>query len=404
MKRVLTGILVFGLLLGSFALGLERDFYAEIDTAIAANAEHLSIDAPFAILIEKETGTVIFEKDADTPTAPASVTKIMTMLLIIEEIIAEGLQMDDMITASANAASKGGSQIFLEEGEQMTVRDLLKSIVVSSANDASAAMAEHIAGSEETFVARMNERAQELGMHNTIFLNSSGLPIVDEDGTERENQTTARDVALMSREVIQHDLIKEFTTIWMDSVRNGEFGLSNTNRLIYHFEGATGLKTGFTQTAMHCLAATAMRDGVEYIAVVLHAESSDARFESAKTLLNFAFANYTLLRIQPDEVLAPIPVALGASDHIQPMLGGADSGSNAILLPQNLAATVTQSVTIDDGVEAPVTAGQTLGTLTVYDGETVIVEVPIIAADAVERVSTGQVFLRFIRLLFTGSR
>jgi len=317
----------------------------------------------------------------------------MTTLLIMEEIAAGRLSLEDMITTSARAASMGGSQIYLEEGEQMTARDMLKAIVVSSANDASVAMAEHVAGTEEAFVARMNERAAELGMANTIFRSSTGLPVGNQ-----ESQVTARDVALMSRALIGHELVKEFTTIWMDTVRGGTFGLSNTNRLIYYYEGATGLKTGFTQAAMYCLAATAERDGVEYIAVVLHGATSDQRFEAARTLLNYAFANYTLVNVSPEEVLRPLRVGLGAADTVQPVL----EGHPRLLMERRTASNVRQTVEIVPSVPAPVKAGQELGTLTVYDGETVIAVIPIVAGDDVERLSTGQVFGKFLRLLFTG--
>lgn len=377
----------FGLLALVFLLGVGVNGYA------TPAVEGLVVEVPYAILMEKETGAVLFEQDADTRTAPASITKIMTTLLIMEEIEAGRLALDDMIVASAYAASMGGSQIFLEEGEQMTVRDMLKGIVVSSANDASVAMAEHIAGTEAAFAARMNQRAGELGMENTVFVNSTGLP---EDA--QENQVTARDVALMSRALIQHELVKEFSTIWMDSVRGGEFGLSNTNRLIYYYEGATGLKTGFTQTAMYCLAATAMRDGVEFIAVVLYGETSDQRFDAAKTLLNFGFANYTLVDVQPADVLRPLRVELGRVSSVQPVL----DGHPRLLLEKTKAGGVTQSVELAETVPAPVTAGQQLGTLTVYDGAAVIATIPIVAADSVERLSTGGVFVRFLQLLFTG--
>ncbi|MCL2564122.1 MAG: D-alanyl-D-alanine carboxypeptidase [Oscillospiraceae bacterium] len=378
-KRILAALLLIAVLTG---------------TANASPAETLRVDVPFAILMEKETGTVIFEQDADTQTAPASITKIMTTLLIMEEIEAGRLSLDDMVTGSARAASMGGSQVYLEEGEQMSVRDMLKAIIISSANDCSVAMAEHIAGTEEAFTARMNERAAELGMTNTHFLNSTGLPEGDS-----ESLTTARDVALMSRALIAHDLVKEFTTIWMDTVRGGEFGLNNTNRLIFYYEGATGLKTGFTQTAMYCLAATAERDGVEFIAVVLHGATSDGRFEAAKELLNFAFAGYTLVNVQPAEVLRPLRVELGAADTVQPVL----AGHPRLLMEKRAAPNVHQTVEMVEAVPAPVTAGQNLGTLTVYEGETVIAVIPIVAGDDVEKLGTMQVFGKFLRLLFTGA-
>ena len=353
----------------------------------------LTVDVPFAILMEKHTGTVIFEQEADTQTQPASITKVMTMLLTIEEIESGRLNLSDMVTTSAYAASMGGSQIFLEEGEQMTVEDMLKSVVISSANDASVALAEHISGTEEAFVARMNERATQLGMTNTVFINSTGLP-----GEGVDNLTTARDIAIMSRELIAHDMVKNFSTIWMDSVRGGEFGLTNTNRLIYYFDGATGLKTGFTQEAMYCLAATAERDGVEFIAVVLHGQSSDTRFEAAKTLLNYAFANYTLFHLRAEEVLPPIRVSLGTVDSVQPIL----EGEGQILLSKTAVSTVRQEVDLIEELTAPVASGQALGTLTVFDGDTVIAAIPIIAADEVEKISVFQAFTKFLGLLLGG--
>ncbi len=266
------------------------------ETPVSTLSE-LKISAPSAILMEKETGRVIYEKNADERLEPASVTKVMTILLIVEAIETGKITLEDMVTTSAYAASMGGSQIYLEEGEQMSVRDMLKSVVVASANDCAVALAELISGSESVFVAKMNARAQELGMTNTTFTNCSGL--LD----DRTHMTTARDIGLMSRELIRHDIVKEFTKIWMDTVRNGEFGLSNTNKLIYYYKGATGLKTGFTSRSMYCLSATAERDGVEYIAVVLHCETSADRFESAKTLLSYAFANYALISVYPDSAL-----------------------------------------------------------------------------------------------------
>jgi len=411
MKRIGAIFLILGLLTGiisatakegetdPFSDGYPRDFGLVTDLSIfiegqpVSGAAQITIDVPFAILMERETGTVLFERDADTQTPPASVTKVMTTLLIMEEIEAGRLGLDDMVTASARAASMGGSQVYLEEGEQMSVRDMLKGIIISSANDSSVAMAEHIAGTEEAFVSRMNARAEELGMVNTTFINSTGLP-----EENRENLTTARDIALMSRALLAHDLVKEFSTIWMDTVRNGEFGLNNTNRLIFYYEGATGLKTGFTQTAMYCLSASAERDGIEFVAVVLRGETSDARFEAAKTLLSFGFANYTLVDIQPAEILKPLRVELGAVDFVQPIL----DGHERLLLEKSAADRVTQTVELAEQIEAPVTTGQNLGTLTVYDGETVVATIPIVAGDDVGKISLGQVFSKFLRLLFTG--
>ena len=326
MKKLITILLVV-LMLNSQALAAGTDSLnftdtEEVDTsvfaetALTASGELPEISAPSAILIEKETGTVIFEKNADSIMEPASVTKVMTILLITEAIERGDLSLDEHITCSTRAASMGGSQVYLKEGEQMTLHDMLKSIVVSSANDAAVAVAEHMCGTEAGFVSMMNARAKELGMTNTNFNNCTGLM------DDPEHVTTARDIAIMSRELISHEMIKEYTTIWTDTIRDGEFGLSNTNKLIRYYEGATGLKTGFTNRSMYCLSATALRDGVEYIAVIMHGETSAKRFEDAKTLLSYGFANYTLADTSPAEILPPIPVILGKTQTVQPCKGG----------------------------------------------------------------------------------
>ncbi|MCL2401447.1 MAG: D-alanyl-D-alanine carboxypeptidase [Oscillospiraceae bacterium] len=370
---------------------IDLAFFAREYTPVSSVAE-LSINAPSAILMERDSGNVIFEKDADTKREPASVTKVMTMLLIVEAIESGTITMDETVTTSAFAASMGGSQVYLEEGEQMSVREMLKAIVVSSANDAAVAMAEHISGAEQVFVSRMNVRAVELGMTNTHFTNSTGLM---DDAT---HVTTARDIAIMSRELIRHDMIKAFTTIWTDTLRNGEFGLSNTNKLIRFYEGATGLKTGFTQRAMHCLAATAERDGVEYIAVVLAADTSADRFESARTLLSFAFANFTTIAIQPDEVLPPISVTLGKTPTVQPVV----QGGGRLLVEKRDAAAITKQVELVENTTAPVARGSELGRLTILSGETLLGEYAIVAGDDVARLGWGDIFISFLRMFFTG--
>jgi D-alanyl-D-alanine carboxypeptidase (penicillin-binding protein 5/6) len=355
---------------------VEASVFMEEDTPAAAPSD-LKIAAPSAILLEKETGTVIYEKNADEKLEPASVTKVMTILLTVEALEAGKITLDDMLTASAYAASMGGSQIFLEEGEKMSVRDQLKSVVVESANDAAVVLAEAISGSESVFVGKMNERAAQLGMTNTFFTNCTGL--LD----DRSHVTTARDVGLMSRELIRHDMIKQFTKIWMDTVRGGEFGLSNTNKLIYYYTGATGLKTGFTRRSMYCLAATAERDGVEYIAVVMHADTSADRFESAKTLLSYAFANYTLISAYPDRALLPVRVTLGKTPYVQPVIRGNDK----LLVTKETAPTVTKEVRVAEKVPAPVKAGAELGTLVVRSGGAVLGEYPIVAGDSVGKLT-----------------
>jgi D-alanyl-D-alanine carboxypeptidase (penicillin-binding protein 5/6) len=362
------------------------------ETTPAAALTDLKISAPSALLMEKETGKVIYEKNADEKLEPASVTKVMTLLLIVEAIDMGKITLDDMVTTSAYAASMGGSQIFLEEGEKMTVRDMLKSIVVASANDAAVAMAEAISGSESVFVAKMNERAAKLGMTNTTFTNCTGL--LD----DKTHVTTARDIAVMSRELIKHDMIKQFTKIWMDTVRNGEFGLNNTNKLIYYYSGATGLKTGFTSRSMYCLSATAERDGVEYIAVIMHAETSADRFESAKTLLSYGFANFALISAYPDKALLPVRVSLGKVPYVQPVIQGVDK----LLVTKETAPTVTKEVQVVDKVPAPVKAGDTLGALVVKSGGSLLGEYPIVAGDSVGKLNWGDIFAMFLKMMFTG--
>ena len=310
----------------------------------------------------------------------------MTMLLVMEAMENGVLSADTMITASAQAASMGGSQIWLEQGERMSAAEMLKCVAVVSANDCAVALAEQISGTEEAFVQQMNQRARELGMENTNFTNCTGLH--DDD----MHYTTAYDIALMSRELLKHEKIKEYTTIWMDTIRDGEFGLSNTNKLIYYYDGATGLKTGFTSKAMYCLAASAERDGVEYIAVVLHAETSNGRFESAKTLLSFGFANYSLVSLRPPEALPPVQVELGRGDSIQPVY----RGSEYLLEEKGRVNSLTFERALAESVTAPVVPGQVLGSLTVRDGEDVLMQIDIVSETAVEKLSFWDVYYRLI--------
>lgn len=350
--------------------------------------DELSLTAPSAVLMERTTGTLLYEKNGHERMSPASVTKVMTLLLIAEQIESGALTKDDMVSASSHAASMGGSQIWLEEGEQMSVHEMLKCIAVSSANDCAVAMAEHISGSEEAFTKRMNDRAKELGMENTQFLNCTGL--TDDPG----HYTTARDIACMSRALLAHPRIREYTTIWMDTVRGGRFSLANTNKLIHAYPGATGLKTGYTQQAMHCLSASAERDGVEYIAVVLHAESSKARFADAATLLNFAFANYSLYSIAANTVIPPVRVRFAETDSVQPVLSDAD----AIVVRKGTAAPQTD-ITLDEDLCAPLEPGAQVGTVTVTDssGDTRIL--PLVVPDGAARISTAHLWLQLLRAL-----
>ena len=358
--------------------------------APAAAVPVLDVDVPAALLMEKETGTILFEKNAHEKREPASVTKVMTLLLVMEAIDSGRLKYDDTVTVSAHAASMGGSQTWMKENEQMSVHDMLKTVAVVSANDGSVALAEHLAGSEQAFVSMMNERAKQLGMNDTTFVNCTGLPA-------QGHVTSVYDIALMSRELIlNHPDIRQFTTIWMDTIRNGAFQLSNTNKLIRYYEGATGLKTGSTDSALYCLSATAERDGMELIAVIMKGATSAQRFEDAKTLLSHGFAAYALKTIVPDSPLPPIPVSLGAQATVQPVVG--EGGT--LLLEKAKAGDLQQTVSLPDGLSAPVCAGDVLGTMTVSSGEEVVAEIPLLAGEDVPRMTFGQVFLRVLKMAF----
>ena len=356
-----------GLVLVAMTLGL---------MAQTGRAAELELAAPSSILMEKTTGEVLYEDNADEKLRPASVTKVMTLLLVMEALEDGRIGWDDMVTTSAAAAAKGGSQIYLEENEQLPLTEMLKSVVVSSANDCACALAEHIAGSEAAFVQRMNERAQALGMANTHFVNCTGL---DDGSDANEHLTTARDIAIMSRELLKHEKIKEYTTIWMDTVRNGEFGLSNTNKLVRFYDGTTGLKTGYTSGAGYCLSASAERGGMELIAVVMHCKTSPDRFESAKALLNYGFANYALVDPMENLTIEPVPVVLGRQALVQVQAQGAGT----ILIDKALAGSVTCAVELDESVTAPVLKGQQLGTLRVEAGGRLLREIALAAAQEV---------------------
>lgn len=368
MKRILPLLLIFALLL-----------------CVPVRADELTLDAPSALLMEKATGTVLFAKDEHTPREGASVTKVMTLLLTMEAIDSGALSYDDTVTGSAHAASMGGSQIWLKEGEQMRAEDLIKAVCVVSGNDAAVALGEHLAGSEEAFVERMNARAKELGMNDTHFLNCTGLPA-------EGHVTSAYDIALMSRELIlHHPDIRRFTTIWMDSLRGGESLLVNTNKLVRFYPGATGLKTGSTSSAKYCISATAEKDGMELIAVVLGGSTSDKRFADAKALLNYGFAAYTLLPVVPESPLPAVPVTLGERRQVQAVL---PQGS-VLLLEKNRANALTQSLTLSEAVEAPVEQGDTLGSLDLFTADgTLLSSLPLLAGESVARLTWRQLFCR----------
>ena len=383
-KRIVSLLLAAALLTGAASAAGEEG---------AAEQPDLDLSAASAVLMEKETGALLYEKESHQQLEPASVTKVMTLLLIMEDLDSGRLSKEDLVTVSAAAAGMGGSQVYLKEGEQLSAGELIKCIAVVSGNDAAVAMAEHLAGSEAAFVERMNRRAQELGMKDTAFVNCTGLPAAG-------HHSSAYDIALMSRELIlHHPDIRTYTTIWMDSIRDGAFGLTNTNRLVRFYPGATGLKTGSTDSALYCLSATAERDGMELIAVVMKAPTTAQRFQDASCLLDYGFANYALLTPQPEGPLAPIDVLLGQSKTVQPQL----QRECRLLVEKAQADQITTRVDLARDVQAPVDPGQTLGEFQVYVGEQLRDTVPIVAAQGVDRLSVPGLFSQLLhRLLFAG--
>ena len=376
MKRIVAVLLLLGLLFGVLAVG--------------AQATEMNVAGKSALLMDVATGTVIYEQNAHEPLAPASVTKVMTMLLIMEAIDSGKIGWDDMVTTSEAAAAKGGSQVYLKVGETMKVSDMVKSIAVSSANDCACAMAEHIAGSESGFVEKMNARAKELGMNDTNFVNCTGL---DDSEEAKNHRTSAYDIAVMSRQLLKHHPdIKKYTTIWMDTVRDGAFGLSNTNKLVRFYQGATGLKTGFTSGAGYCLSASAERDGMELIAVVMGCEMSADRFAACKSMLDYGFANYAVAAPEiPQD--AYVPVKLGTADKIKAVPAQQD----ALLIDKSQKSLLSTKVELDEEVTAPVSKGQRLGTLSVCAGEQVLVQIPLVAEEAVAKLTWGQMFVRILK-------
>lgn len=359
-------------------------------TGVAKNtvniADNLNINAESCILMEMSSGTVLYESNADAALRPASVTKIMSILLVMEAIRNGRISLDDIVKVSENAASMGGSQVFLEPGEEMTVRELLKCVIISSANDATVALAEYVAGSEEAFVAQMNVRAQELGMKNTNFVNTNGL---DDSEDSQSHLTSARDIALMSCELMNNfPEITEYTTIWMDSIRNGEFGLTNTNRLIRFYKDATGLKTGSTSKAGFCISATAMRDGMHLVAVIMGSPTRDERNEAAKKLLDHGFANYSLYKNEGGKT-DPVYVSGGKTDSVT-----GEYGVFSSILGKGCAGEVSFEININEELKAPISKGDIIGYVSFFANGEVIGEVPITAAENVEKLGYFGLFFK----------
>ena len=380
MKKVISMLLaVFIIFAGAMTAAGEKLVTPEELGQIKKAADidpSLTITAKSAILMERSTGTVLFEHDADKQMPPASITKVMTLLLVFEAMDAGKFTMETEIVASEHACSMGGSQIWLEPGEAFTVNELLKAAAISSANDACVALGEAVSGSEETFVELMNERAAELGMKNTVFKNCTGL---DAEG----HLSTARDIAIMSAELLRHPEIKKYSTVWMDSLRGGKTELTNTNRLVRFYKGCTGLKTGSTDGAGCCLSASAERDGMELISVTLGSPNTDERFAAGRKLLDYGFANFALVKMTPpEEYLAPIPVAHGTAETVQPIC----EEPAAFLLKKGQEAGVEQSVYLPEKLEAPVKAGDVLGRVTVTLNGGEIGGYDIVAAEDVPRM------------------
>ncbi len=345
----------------------------------------LNLNCKSAILMEAETGTILYAQNAEESLPPASVTKIMTLLLIMEAVDSGSIHLTDTVTVSANAASMGGSQVYLKEGEQMLLEDLLKSIVIASANDAAVALAEYLCGSVPTFVERMNERAQQLGMAGTHFENATGL-----DDTAENHLTSARDIALMSRALIAHPTILKYSSIWMDTIRNGAFGLTNTNRLVRFYPGCTGLKTGSTSKAGFCVSVTAKRENLSLICVIMGAESRDVRNAAAASLLDWGFANFGLYRAEAGEC-GPMKVT-GGSDDECPLTYGAF----ACVLPKEKLGKVTREEVYPASMAAPIEKDSEVGAVVYRVGEEEIGRVPILAPTAVPRMDFFGILRRMV--------
>lgn len=353
----------------------------------------LGLNAKSAILMEEATGNILYESNPDERLPIASVTKVMTMLLIMEAVDSGKISLDDMVTVSENAMSYGGSTMFLETGEQLTVNDMLKGIAVASANDGCVAMAEHLAGSESAFVDMMNEKAKELGMENTHFMNTNGLD-------EEDHYSSARDVAIMSRELMKHETIFNYTSIWMDTLRGGKFQLANTNKLIRFYDGANGLKTGSTSKALCCLSAAAKRNDMQLIAVVLGAPTSAERFASAKSLLDYGFANYAVnTQITAGDEVQKIAVEKGVDKEVGVVAG--DSCST--LVKKGQEDNITKEIKIDETITAPIEAGQKIGTMTISRDSEVIADIDLNASSAVEKKGIGLIIKDFFATIFFGS-
>ena len=368
----------------TFAVGAVTEPFGNVEGVSATNAAPGDLPCRSAVLMDATTGQVLFEQNPDEALPPASVTKIMTLLLVMEAIDGGKLALDDMVSVSAHAASMGGSQVYLKEGETMSVEEMLKCVIIASANDCAVALAEHVAGSEEAFVSAMNARAAELGMKNTHFENTNGL-----DDTATNHVTSARDIAIMSRELISHKKILEYSGIWMDTIRNGTFGLTNTNRLVRFYRGCTGLKTGSTARAKFCISATAERDGLSLICVIMAADTRDVRNDTAAKLLDYGFANFSTYKSEAGQ--AELPVLGGVAS-----MAKLSYGAFCATVPKGRVGDVTVQIDLPEALTAPVCTGDEVGRV-VYslDGKEIGLT-PIVATEGVEKINFGMLFRRIL--------
>lgn len=341
-------------------------------------------------VLSDANGNILYAKNADEALQPASVTKIMTMLLVMEAVDSGQAAWTDMVTGSAYASSMGGTQIWLKEGEQLSLDEMMKAIAVGSANDCAVAVAEHLAGTESVFVERMNTRAAELGCTNTRFINANGL-----DAGEEKTLTSAHDLALISCELLRHPDVLKYTTIWMDTIRNGAFTLANTNKMLRRYDGLIGLKTGYISQAGFCISAVAGRSGMQMIAIVMGAPTKDDRMADATKLLNYGFANFTPYTPDLTEVLTPIPVTMGTQDTV-PLTA---DGMGTVVVEKERAGGLTVQTDLPEAIEAPVEAGTQIGSVTVLDGEEAVCKIPIKTAESVERLGFSDIFSRLGRML-----
>ncbi len=341
-----------------------------------------TITAPSAVLMETSSGKILFEKNPHEQRPCASITKVMTMLLVCEAIDNGKLSLDDTITASAHAASMGGSDIWLEEGETMSADDMIKATVVASANDAAVALAEHLCGSEEVFVEKMNEKASQLGMKDTVFKNCNGL---DEDG----HITSAYDVAVMSRELMKHEMIFDYTSIWLDNLRDGKTQIVNTNKLLKTYNGITGLKTGTTNDAGCCMSASAKREDMSLVAVVLGCNSGKERFSDAAALLDYGFANFSVTQLKAPEDL---PKTIKVENGMQGNIGIGCDVNASIVLDKNSSSKIVSKIDLPESIEAPVVSGQKLGTVTYSLDGNAVKSFEITALQDAEKISFASVF------------